>query len=326
MPSPNTPQKTDSASSYRMNGKSPSRLTVVAGVRYDLDTFISATISPRVSSVLRSVQRSYFPTVLFSGLSATHHAGKPVECIREHQPCLYRRSQRLSAGRQNLSPEQIISYDLGYQGWYLASPAQGSRRPVLQSHLGSDQPSQPIRDTRSLSNDIGSADIYGGEVGFEVLATKWLTGFANYSYQEIHQTFTGRVQRAGPHNKFNVGCAASGTMASTPRPYSITMERPTIRQVSHLQRSLKPVSSPLPNPGRRCIQPAQSSRRVSLLAAEGRGGLYARRRSGRLRLQRAQRRTQRTSAGRPHRQTGDGMGNRKILMESSACSKQGFSA
>lgn len=28
---------------------------------------------------------------------------------------------------------------------------------------------------------------------------------ANYSYQDIHQTFTGRVQRAGPHNKFNVG-------------------------------------------------------------------------------------------------------------------------
>ena len=42
--------------------------------------------------------------------------------------------------------------------------------------------SQPIQG--------GSADIYGGEAGFEFLATRWLTGFANYSYQEIGQTFT----------------------------------------------------------------------------------------------------------------------------------------
>jgi iron complex outermembrane receptor protein len=54
-------------------------------------------------------------------------------------------------------------------------------------------------------NDPGSADIYGAEAGVEFLATKWLTGFANYSYQDIRQDFTGRVRRGGPHNKFNVG-------------------------------------------------------------------------------------------------------------------------
>jgi iron complex outermembrane receptor protein len=51
----------------------------------------------------------------------------------------------------------------------------------------------------------GEADIYGGEVGLEYLATRWLSGFANYSYQEIGQTFTGDARRAGPTSKVNIG-------------------------------------------------------------------------------------------------------------------------
>ena len=49
------------------------------------------------------------------------------------------------------------------------------------------------------------ADIYGGEAGIEFLATSWLTGFANYSYQEFSQTFTGFSRRGMPRYKFNIG-------------------------------------------------------------------------------------------------------------------------
>src|SRR5439155_10257304 len=47
--------------------------------------------------------------------------------------------------------------------------------------------------------------IYGGEAGVEFLATRWLSGFANYSYQEISQTLTGPAPRGAPRFKFNVG-------------------------------------------------------------------------------------------------------------------------
>ncbi len=51
----------------------------------------------------------------------------------------------------------------------------------------------------------GVADIYGGEFGAEFLLTSWLSGFANYAYQEIGQSSTGFSRRGFPHHKVNVG-------------------------------------------------------------------------------------------------------------------------
>lgn len=178
--------------------------TVVVGVRYDLDTFINPSISPRVSLFYAPSNNHTFrlsgsvayrpPTMLENQSNAFVNTNPPLLPIAT-----------TIAGGRNLSPEQIASYDLGYQGWYWRHRLR-IRADVFYNHL-SDLIS--IRNQSStlavFSNDTGSADIYGGELGFEVLATKWLTGFANYSYQDIHQTFTGRVQRAGPHNKFSVG-------------------------------------------------------------------------------------------------------------------------
>ena len=51
----------------------------------------------------------------------------------------------------------------------------------------------------------GEADIYGGEAGIELIATRWLSGFANFSYQEVGQNFTGDLHRAVPRFKYNAG-------------------------------------------------------------------------------------------------------------------------
>ena len=51
----------------------------------------------------------------------------------------------------------------------------------------------------------GTADMYGGEIGSEFLVTKWLSGFGNFSYQEIGQTLTGTARRGGPRFKYNAG-------------------------------------------------------------------------------------------------------------------------
>lgn len=42
----------------------------------------------------------------------------------------------------------------------------------------------------------------------EVLATNWLSGFANYAYEEIGQTFTGTVRRGAPRSKISAGLRA----------------------------------------------------------------------------------------------------------------------
>ncbi len=178
--------------------------TVVAGIRYDLDTFISPTTSPRVSLL-------YTPSSDHTFRLSGSAAYRPPTMFEKKENALVTTNPPLPlvitsiAGGQSLSPEQLISFDLGYQGWYWRHRLR-VRADAFYNHTSDLISTRNQSPTLAVfSNDIGSADIYGGEVGFEVLATKWLTGFANYSYQEIHQTFTGRVQRAGPHNKFNVG-------------------------------------------------------------------------------------------------------------------------
>jgi len=177
---------------------------VVAGVRYDLDTFIIPTISPRVSLFYTPSSDHTFrisgsvayrpPTMLEKRANAFVNTTPPLPPVTTN-----------IMGGQDLSPEQIISYDIGYQGWYWRHRLR-IRADVFYNHISDLISARNLSPTiATYANDTGSADIYGGEVGVEVLVTKWLTGFANYSYQDIHQTFTGRVQRAGPHNKFNVG-------------------------------------------------------------------------------------------------------------------------
>lgn len=51
----------------------------------------------------------------------------------------------------------------------------------------------------------GVADVYGPEVGAEFLMTSWLSGFANYAYQEVGQASTGFSPRGFPHHKVNAG-------------------------------------------------------------------------------------------------------------------------
>jgi iron complex outermembrane receptor protein len=96
----------------------------------------------------------------------------------------------------NLSPEQMVSYELGYQGWYLQHRLR-VRADLFFNHL-SDLIN--FRGTTpgfaGTVNDPGQADIYGGEAGIEFLATPWLSGFANYAYEQIGQSFTDTARRA----------------------------------------------------------------------------------------------------------------------------------
>ena len=57
----------------------------------------------------------------------------------------------------------------------------------------------------TFGNASGEATIQGVEAGAEYLAMPWLTGFANFSYQDISQSLTGLARRGGPQWKVNGG-------------------------------------------------------------------------------------------------------------------------
>lgn len=187
-------------------------LTVVAGLRWDLHTEINPTYSPRVSVLYEPVQNhtfraamgvAYRPPTIFEthtdSRATIFPSGCPTVCAVTSVSSL--------RGSGRLVPEKIISYETGYQGWYFKHRLR-VRADLFFNHI-SDLIIQRSLTTTSFTFVNGKeADIYGGEAGVEFLATPWLTGFANYAYQEIQpvsRKVTDFDSRGGPRFKANGG-------------------------------------------------------------------------------------------------------------------------
>ena len=177
---------------------------VVGGARYDLDTFINPTISPRASLLFSpfldhtfraTVSTGYRPPTLFETY------GESLVFITLPPP-IPSPAPFFSRGSGGLGPEKIVSYEVEYQGWYLKHRLR-VRTAAFFNHI-----SDLITFGPSGVIQGGVADIYGGEASLEFLATKWLSGFGNFAYQEIGQTLTGTSRRAGPRFKYNAGLRA----------------------------------------------------------------------------------------------------------------------
>ena len=188
-------------------------LTIVAGVRYDLHTQINGTWSPRIALLYQPIEGhtfhvsgsvAYRPPTLFE----SHQDQRVTTTIPTGLPSPFPPSVSSTVpitGSTLLAPEQIISYEVGYQGWYWKHRLR-VRTDLFFNH-NSDLIGSRIapNGNSEFVNDQGSADIYGGEVGVEILATKWLSGFANYAYEEIGQSFVGTVRRGAPRSKVSAG-------------------------------------------------------------------------------------------------------------------------
>jgi iron complex outermembrane receptor protein len=181
--------------------KATQMITVVAGVRYDLDTFIHPTVSPRITFLYRPAQDHTFtlgvskayrpPTLAESHFSSLAFTTLP--------PPIPSPPPTVGQGSSNLSPEEIVSYEAGYQGWYW------KHRLRVRGNLFFNHISDLIIPATPTPVQGRLADIYGGEAGVEFVVTSWLSGFANYSYQEIGQSFTGDTRRGPPRFKWNAG-------------------------------------------------------------------------------------------------------------------------
>ena len=184
------------------------KLNLVAGSRYDLDTFINPTISPRVSllytvipdhTLHATASIGYRPPTMSDRLSSvTAVTNLPL-------PPPFNTVTNNVNGSTNLDPEQIISYEIGYQGWFWQHRLR-IRTDFFFNHISNlISTVSPSRSTTHFAN-ARSADIYGGEAGAEVLLAKWLNGFINFSYVEIGQSSSDVGSRSGaPQLKVNVG-------------------------------------------------------------------------------------------------------------------------
>lgn len=187
--------------------KATPSVTLVGGFRYDLDTFIHPTVSPRLALLYSpipghtfrgAISVAYRPPTLFETTANVQFValpGIPPPGGSIITPVM---------GSSQLNPEEIVSYEIGYQGWYLKHRLR-ARADLFFNHISNLISFQNTGATATAVNGGGAADIYGGEAGIEYLATSWLTGFANYSYQEIGQSFNGIIERGAPRYKFNVG-------------------------------------------------------------------------------------------------------------------------
>lgn len=179
-------------------------LRLVAGLRYDLHSEISNTFSPRLAVVYQFVPDHTIRSALSLGY-------RPPTLLESHQDTLvlpnFPAPTATISGSTNLDPEQIIAYDIDYQGWFFQHRLR-TRLGFFYNHISdliNIRSQSPLRNT--FVNG-GEADIFGGEAGVEFLVTPWLSGFANVVYQEIGQTNTGRQVRGAPLWKGNVGLRA----------------------------------------------------------------------------------------------------------------------
>lgn len=186
-------------------------ITIVAGLRYDLHTQINGTWSPRVAILYQPIEghtfhlsgsAAYRPPTLFE----SHQDQRVTTTIPTGVPFPPSVSTTVPVtGATGLAPEQISSYEAGYQGWYWKHRLR-VRADLFYNHISDVIGSRPLAGGASgFVNDPGSADIYGGEAGIEFLARRWLSGFANYAYEEIGQSFSGTVRRGAPRSKVSAG-------------------------------------------------------------------------------------------------------------------------
>ncbi|MDR4465888.1 MAG: TonB-dependent receptor [Nitrospira sp.] len=180
---------------------------IVGGARYELNTFINPTISPRGSLLFTPIQGHTFRATAAVGYRPPtffETYGNNI-AILAFPPPIPSQLPITVTGSGALKPEQIVSYELEYQGWYWQHRIR-ARSAAFFNHL-----SDLIVATAPTPIQGGTADIYGGEIGGEFLASEWLSGFANFSYQEIDQTLMGPARRGGPRFKYNVGLRSHWT-------------------------------------------------------------------------------------------------------------------
>lgn len=170
-------------------------LTFTLGVRVDTHPEAGVNVSPRASIVYSPWERHTFR----ASVSRAFRNPSVVENFVNLAvgPVVVK-------GSRGLEPEEITSYELGYQT--VLFERLKARIDLFYNKLDKlslGPLSLPANPLELVLLTGGGGSFYGGEVAFEFLFSEWLKGFVNYSYQERDVAL--KLLGMGPHHKGNVG-------------------------------------------------------------------------------------------------------------------------
>jgi iron complex outermembrane receptor protein len=195
-------------------------LTLTTGLRYDRHPLTGNNLSPRGSIVYSpaighafraSVGRAFQnPSFLYSYFSMSYKMLMPMSPASVDVKVL---------GNEELSPEWITSFELGYRGVF-GTRLRGSvdvffnkldglimfdvAETYAESELFPGSPGGVVPAVMSMFNNH-DADACGGEITADILMTRWLSAYVNYSYQRVADSETGERIQSAPLHKLNPG-------------------------------------------------------------------------------------------------------------------------
>lgn len=115
-------------------------------------------------------------------------------------------------GSEDLSPEVMQSYEMGYrglirdrikvEGTVFYNELHGPLAAILRSRVGTTVPSVVV--------NLGTVYTTGVELGGEVFVVPWLSVFANYTFQDLEREDGVLENDLSPQHKGNVGFALTG--------------------------------------------------------------------------------------------------------------------
>ena len=192
------------ASTFRTNGAPLKQAWLTAGIRLDLHSEINPTYSPRIALFYSPIANHTIRLSGTIGYRSPTLLETNAEAVTTVTVFGFTTTNTLE-GSSNLKPEKIVSYEAEYQGWFWNHRVR-PRLALFWNHI-TDLIGVEVGSLTSSTyvNTSGVADIRGLEVGLEFLATPWLRGFANYSYQDTKQSITGSLRRGGPTSMVNGG-------------------------------------------------------------------------------------------------------------------------
>ncbi len=177
------------------------------GVRVDYQDYIGTNVSPRGSLIFTP---SKGHTIFLSAGKAFRNPTY-IDLFAD----VSMGDTQIIDGRQDLETDRIESYELGYRVALFERLKADleifyNRMHDLIHTFGdfSEFPAKPIRG----KNYLGLTEAIGGEAGLEYQITPWLTGFINYSYEEVYEDLENQPRSrilSNPKNKVNLGLKAA---------------------------------------------------------------------------------------------------------------------
>lgn len=174
---------------------------VVIGGRYDYHSQFHQTFSPRMSMLYRPTPSQTLRFMAGSG----YRAQSICETL-----CQYKRVFSASTtpestfGNTDLTPEKINAYEVAYSALLFG-------RFKGEVNLFYNQLSNLIRlgmvaPNEKTFDNVGKADLYGGEIGGDFFINPWATTFINMVHQGIdNHDSPSSVWRVAPKYKINSG-------------------------------------------------------------------------------------------------------------------------